>query len=147
MPSEPEPSTQRAEGEDAADIAAIRRLYQDWIAAGKAGNVEALLGMVTEDALFLAPGAPPMRGREAMEAAYQIAFSRHRIEQGFDEEELVLAGGWAFCRGRESFTATPWDGGPPVTLAGRRALSILKKGEDGIWRFARGISNDGPKVG
>jgi ketosteroid isomerase-like protein len=59
----------------------------------------------------------------------------------------VRAGDWAFCRGRESVTATPWDGGPPVTLAGRRALSILKKGEDGIWRFARGISNDGPKVG
>ena len=57
----------------------------------------------------------------------------------------VIAGDWAYCRGREHFTATPFDGGPPVVVSGRRALSILRKGEDGIWRFARGISNDGSK--
>jgi uncharacterized protein (TIGR02246 family) len=130
---------------DSMDAAAIRRLYLEWIDAVREGDVDALAEMVTEDALFLATGAPPVAGREAVSEAYPAIFARHRIEQGFEEEELVIAGDWAFCRGLERFTATPRNGGPPVALAGRRALSILQKGADGRWRFARGMSNEGPR--
>src|SRR5262245_47399965 len=46
----------------------IRELVETWMAATKAGDVEAVLGLMTDDVVFLVPGQPPM-GRAEFAAA------------------------------------------------------------------------------
>jgi uncharacterized protein (TIGR02246 family) len=120
------------------DIAAILALVSEWDQATRAGDPAALLERITEDCVFLAPGMPPMQGRARM-APLLAGFSQFRLEPIFEVQEIVVTGDWAFLWARDEITATPIPGGNPRNAKGW-ALSILQRGADQIWRFARGIN-------
>jgi uncharacterized protein (TIGR02246 family) len=118
----------------------IRALYAAWIDASRNQDVETLLQFVTEDAVFLAPGQPPIRGKAGVKDVFGRAFGRYAAEQSFAIEELQILGDWAFCWGVDSTVMRPLGGGEEVRARGM-GLSLLRKGADGAWRFARGINN------
>jgi uncharacterized protein (TIGR02246 family) len=120
------------------DVAAILALVEEWDALTRAGDHAALLDLVTEDCVFLAPGFPPMQGRACL-SPLLAGFSQFRIEPLFEVQEIVVAGDWAFLWAKDELTATPIAGGDPRTAKGW-AVSILHRGADRIWRFARGIN-------
>jgi ketosteroid isomerase-like protein len=70
------------------------------------------------------------------------AVERFDIVQSFEPVETVVAGDWAFERGIERMTLTPRGGGEKREIE-QRTMLIERKGEDGKWRFARGITNLG----
>jgi uncharacterized protein (TIGR02246 family) len=122
-----------------SDEQAIRALFDAWQRASRAGDIETLLGFVTDDAVFLAPGQPPIRGKAAVRDLFLLALSRVEMEQDFRIEEIQVLGEWAFCWGIDSSTMRPRGGGDAVRARGM-GLSLLRK-EGGAWRFARGINN------
>ena len=122
------------------DEEAIRTLFDHWQRASRAGDVETLLGFVTEDAVFLAPGQPPIRGKAAVHDLFRLALARFEMEQSFAIEEIQVLGDWAFCWGVDSSVMRPRGGGDAVRARGM-GLSLLRRGPDGRWRFARGINN------
>lgn len=50
------------------DAELIRQLTNTWVQATNAGNIEGLLTIITDDAVIIGPGAPPLRGKESIEA-------------------------------------------------------------------------------
>ena len=127
------------------DEQAIRKLTEDWLTAIRARDIPRLAGLVTDDAVFLPPGFPPIRGKQAVEAMYQSFFPQFtRVEQTVSMEEVQVAGDWAFLWGTEQFTLVPQAGGAPIEMQGK-GMSILKRQPDGSWKFARGINNTLPK--
>ena len=131
---------------DLTDRRAIERLNADWIAAVNARDVGKLTDMVTDDVVFLPPGFSPIRGRRAVEAMYQSFFPQFStVEQTVTIEELVILDGWAIMWGAESLTLVPARGGLPVNLQGS-GMTVLKRQNDGSWKFARGINNSVPST-
>ena len=127
------------------DEQAIRKLTEAWLAAVRAKDSRRLAGMVTDDAVFLPPGFPPIRGRPAVETMYRSFFPQFSsVEQTVSIEEVQVAGDWAFAWGTEQFTLVPRAGGAPIEIEGK-GMSILKRQPDGSWKFARGINNTLPK--
>jgi uncharacterized protein (TIGR02246 family) len=122
------------------DEQAIRDLFAAWKQATLDKDVDTLLTFITDDAVFLAPGQPPIRGKSAVEAMYRQMLSLYLWEQNWVFEEIQVFGEWAFCWGHDSATITPLDGGPAVSASGV-GLSILHKRPDGSWAVARGINN------
>jgi uncharacterized protein (TIGR02246 family) len=123
-----------------SDVAGVR---DAWVRAIGARDADALRELLTDDYEVWAHGAPPIRGADAAVAAMRGALDRYDIVQRFDPLETVITGDWAFERGIESMTVTPVGGGPART-ASQRALLILRRGEDGRWRYARGMTNGLP---
>jgi uncharacterized protein (TIGR02246 family) len=118
-----------------SDEEAIRRLVATWLAATKAGDVETVLSLVTEDVLFLLPGRPPMRKAEFEAATRAQAGPSAPLIDGVSEiQEVRVAGDWAFLWQRLSVTVTP-PGGEPVERAGH-TLTVFRK-IDGRWYLAR----------
>lgn len=115
----------------------IRHLVATWMTATKAGDIEAVLDLMTEDVVFLIAGRPPMIGRAAFAAASQAQSTQGapQIDGKSEIQEIKVFGEWAFIWTRLSVTMTPPGGAPPMTRAGH-ALSILKK-EKGKWLLAR----------
>ena len=111
-----------------------------WLEAVAGGDAPRLASLVTEDCVFLAPGAPPIRGRQAVELLYRSLFARYRLKQNFQFEEVLPFGDWAFAWGTDEVAMTPIESGEPVRFAGY-GVSILRRESDGVWRFARGINN------
>jgi uncharacterized protein (TIGR02246 family) len=118
----------------------IDGLVNQWIVAVKAKDAAALTSLVTEDCIFLAPNAPPMRGRTTVEQLYRSLFARYNLVQSFHFEEAQCVGEWAFAWGIDDITMTPVAGGHAVHFVGH-GMSILHCDLDGTWRFARGINN------
>jgi len=122
----------------------IDDLFDRWRAAGRASDVEELVGLVTEDAEFWTPGVPPLKGREAVRAGFSPAFAQFEVDQDFQRQELVVSGDWAFARGLEINRVTPRVGGTEIVRR-QRAFMVMKRGDDGQWRFARGMTHLPPE--
>ena len=122
------------------DEEAIRGLFAAWKRASQAKDVDGLSKLIAEDAIFLAPGQPPIRGRAAFEGLYRQVLGAFTFEQEWVFEEIAVLGDWGYCWGRDSVTMTPLAGGPAVRASGA-GLSILRRLADGSWVVARGINN------
>jgi len=115
------------------DERAIRQLIETWIAASKAGDIETVLQLMTDDVVFMVPGQEPF-GKEAFAAA-AAGMKDLRIDGRNEIKELHILGDWAWLRDYLDLTITPASG-EPVRRSGY-TLTILRKGADGKWRLAR----------
>ncbi|HBL29208.1 MAG TPA: hypothetical protein DD490_20450 [Acidobacteria bacterium] len=128
------------------DLEAIDKLFLDWTEAGRRQDAGALAQMVTEDGEFWAHEAPPLRGREALVVRMTEFYETYDIDQSFEREEIVISGDLAFVRGIEVNRVTVRDDAdaPPLEIR-QRAFSVLFRGADGAWRFARGMTHKPPE--
>ncbi|GAB3774262.1 SgcJ/EcaC family oxidoreductase [Ramlibacter monticola] len=114
----------------------IRDLVRTWMEATQAGDTETVLGLMTEDVVFLVPGREPMRKEEfAATARAQAAPGGPRIEGRSEIQEVQVAGDWAFLWSRLRVKVTPPGGAAAVERSGH-TLTVLRK-EQGRWRLAR----------
>jgi len=116
------------------DEHAIRELVATWLAATKAGDLAGVLALIAEDAVFLAPGQPPMEGKAAFAEA-QAGLAQVDFDAQSEIEEIRVLGDWAFLRTQLSIFLKPKKGGTPIRREGS-TLSILRK-ERGAWRLVR----------
>ena len=122
----------------------IRALIETWMAATKAGDVETVLGLMTDDVVFLVPGRPPMgRSEFAAAAKTQAQGAAPRIDGASEIREIKVLGDWAYLWTRLSVTVTP-SGGAPTKRAGH-TLSVLKK-VNGKWLLARDANMLAPEA-
>jgi len=122
----------------------IRALIETWMAATKAGDVETVLGLMTDDVVFLVPGRPPMSKSEfAAAAKTQAQGAAPRIDGASEIREIKVLGDWAYLWTRLSVTVTP-PGGAPTKRAGH-TLSVLKK-VNGKWLLARDANMLAPEA-
>ena len=114
----------------------IRQLVSTWMAATKAGDIDTVLSLMSDDIVFLVPGRPAMRKGDFAAAARAQAGSQAPQFDGTNEiQEIKIVGDWAFMWSRLTVVVTPPGGGTPATRAGH-TLSILEK-QRGKWVLAR----------
>jgi uncharacterized protein (TIGR02246 family) len=118
------------------DEQAIRDLIAKWLYATQAGDVDSVLELMTPDVVFLVPGQPAVKGRDAFAQALRNMLATHAIESHSDIEEIEVSGDMAYSRTKLSVTVTSKHGGTPILRSGH-TLSILRKGADGRWRLSR----------
>ncbi|HWB00941.1 MAG TPA: SgcJ/EcaC family oxidoreductase [Pirellulales bacterium] len=114
----------------------IRQLVGTWIAATKAGAIDTVLDLMTDDVVFLRPGHEPMIGKSSFAAAAkpQPGAPPPEIEDQSEIREIEVHGDVAFLWTRLSITIKP-PGGAPIRRAGH-TLTVLKK-QNGKWLLAR----------
>lgn len=115
-----------------ADEQIIRDLIADWLRATIAGDLPRLLSLMSEDAVFLAPGQRPLRGRDAFANAFLSALRHIRISATSEIQEVRVENDMAYCWNYFQVTATPLDGGPPKRSKGY-TVTILRKNRTGNW--------------
>src|SRR5258706_1894218 len=108
------------------DAQKIRELIGAWQRATAAEDLPKVLDLMAGDAVFLLPGQPPMRGRDAFAAATRAALDRFRIESTSDIQELQVEGDWAWCWNHLKVTMTPKPTGVPIRRSGY-TLTIFRR--------------------
>jgi uncharacterized protein (TIGR02246 family) len=119
-----------------SDEQQIRDLIAEWMRASAADDLDAVLALMSEDVVFLGPGRPPMRGRDAFARASASIRGRARIVGESDIQEVQVVGDLAWCWNELTITVTPAGGGTPARLVGP-ALSVLRRQPDGRWTIVR----------
>jgi uncharacterized protein (TIGR02246 family) len=116
-----------------ADERAIRELVTKWMVASEAGDLDTVLGLMTDDVVFMVPGRAPFGKDVFADAARKM--KDVRMQGTSDIKEIEVLGDWAWVRNHITVTMTP-PGGPPAKRSGY-TLTILKKQPDGRWLLAR----------
>jgi uncharacterized protein (TIGR02246 family) len=116
---------------------AIQQVIARWLEASAAGDTATVLGLMTDDVVFLTPGAAPF-GKAEFAAASRAMAGRVRFEARSEVEEIAVSGTMAVARSRLAVTVTPTtaSGASPRSLAGS-TLSVFRKESDGRWLLAR----------
>jgi uncharacterized protein (TIGR02246 family) len=111
----------------------IRKLMDAWMSASQAGDVPAVLDLMTQDVIFMTPGQPPFGRKEF--AAISEGMKGATMVGRSEPQEIEVFGDHAFVRNYIQISlARP--GGLPKRMSGY-AMSILRKEADGRWRLAR----------
>jgi uncharacterized protein (TIGR02246 family) len=118
------------------DERAIRELVVTWHRATGQGDVDAVLRLMPPDVVFLVPGEPPMRGRDAFENGLRTVLASNRIESSSEIQEIVVSGDLAYCWSVLDVVIVPRAGGSASRRSGS-ALSVLRKQPTGEWLLVR----------
>ena len=120
------------------DEAAIRQSIEKFIAAYKAGDLEAILAYYSEDLIKMRHGSPAEKKPETA-SRIREAFRNYKTDIRVTIDEIVVSGNFAFTRGYFEVTLTPRNGGDPIPIP-RHYLEIWRK-ENGTWRVLRTMDN------
>ncbi len=118
-------------GED--DERQIRKLIDAWIAASNARDLPALMGMMTDDVVFMTPGRAPFGKAEF--AADSQRMKSVAIDARAQVQEIEVFGSRAYIRNHIQVELISHVGSPK-RMSGY-AMSVLRKEPDGRWRIAR----------
>jgi len=121
---------------ESGDEGAIRALVEAWHRATSAGDTARVMPLMAEDAIFLAPERPPMRGRAEFQRALTAVLETHRITSKGEVREVEISGALAYAWTDLTITMTALDGSSPATRTGP-TLSIFRKQAEGRWVLIR----------
>lgn len=130
---------------NAHDEQAIRDLQAAWSNATRDEDLDAILKMIADDAIFYVPGQPPMRGKKDFKAVFDSFRGKFTIEAKAEFDEIAIHGDWAHAVSRLAVNMKPVGGGAPVFRAGH-TLTIFRK-IDGRWVIYRDANLLAPEAG
>jgi ketosteroid isomerase-like protein len=120
----------------------IDQLYEAWSEAFQRKNVDAILDLLTPDYVLWPTNALALN-RDSLVPRLAATLSAYDVTPSFEREERLVAGDFAFDRGWDIQKIRPCSGGEVITHR-QRVFLVLQRGDDGRWRFARGMSQPGP---
>lgn len=119
-----------------SDEQQIRQLVSTWMSASKAGDVETVLSLMSNDAVFLVAGRPVMHKADFEAASKaQAAGNAPQFDGTSEIQEIKVLGDWAYMWTKLTVVVTPSDGSKSMKRAGH-TLTILQK-QNGKWVLAR----------
>ena len=116
------------------DERAIRDVIATWLRASAEGDTATVLGLMSDDVLFLVAGRTPFGKKEF--AAGQNSLATHRIEARSEVLEVVVDGSLGYARSQLTVAMTPIAGGATLRRSGP-VLSIFRRQADGRWVLSR----------
>lgn len=122
----------------------IRELVSAWMRATKAGDAATVLGLMTDDVLFLVPGQPPF-GKDAFAAAAKdMGASGIELDGDSQVLEVRVTGEWAYLLTR--LTVATRQAGADDTVRSGHTLTVLTK-RSGKWQIHRDANLLAPGAG
>jgi uncharacterized protein (TIGR02246 family) len=122
----------------------IDELYKAWGEAFQRKDVHAILDLLAQDYVLWPTGAPAI-DRNSLVPRLAATLRSYDVTPSFERVERLVEGDFAFERGWDVQHFRPYTGGETTTHR-QRVFLVLQRGDDGRWRFARGMSQPGPSA-
>ena len=124
----------------------VQAAHAAYLAAINSNNLDRLLETVTDDVVFIAPGAPVMEGKSEVAPWVRGYFDAVQTSWEKQSVEFVVAADWAFERYVFAAIDVPHGAGLATVSTGH-GINIYHREDDGEWRVSRDIwSNTNTRV-
>ena len=118
-----------------SDEQKIRDLINAWGEASEAGDLTALMQLMTEDVVFFTSGSAPMRRKQFAEVFSAMVVIMDLTCRS-NVQEITISGDLALCWNLLEVSLTRVEGGETRKHAGN-VLTALRRDNDGQWRIWR----------
>lgn len=124
-----------------AELDSMRTAFEEAVAAD---DFEAQAAAYTRDAVYSAPGAPPVRGRDSIRAALERESPPGGATLEIEPIDIRLLGpDWLYELGTGTLTFTPESAAEPVSMSSTY-LAVFRRTDEG-WRLhVESLSPDAP---
>ena len=130
----------------AADEKAISDGEVTWVADWKSKDIEKIVSHYADDAIFMEPAIPAMKGKEAIRSGLKFFLEDKNFDITFTTTrvEASKGGDLAYSHGTYAATMTDLTTKKPVSEIGKY-VCVYRKQPDGSWKSVVDINNpDGP---
>lgn len=127
-----------------AERAALFRQDKAWAQAAAAKDVDKVVSYWADRARVFPPGQPPVVGKDALRRYVSEAFAVPGFSISWETSDFVVSASGDVAYGVGTNVVTIQDAqGKPVTEHGR-AVTVWRKGPDGIWKCVVDMWNAAP---
>ena len=123
-------------GVNNASDSRAQQAHEAYVTAINSNDLNTLLGVLTDDVVFLSAHEAPMVGKAAVRPWLEAYLKAYKTHWDKPVQEFVVNGEWAFERYSYTSNDTPVGGGDVVTDTGW-GLVLYHHDPDGKWRVAR----------
>jgi uncharacterized protein (TIGR02246 family) len=123
-----------------ADVAAVNEIWTQYSSSLNAGDIDRWVALWTDDGIQMPPDEPPVIGKQQIRLRNSAIAEQFTFNIEVNNEEVGVAGDWAFSRGTYSATLAPKTGGKPVYIDWKY-MTILQRQLDGTWKIHRDAFN------
>ncbi len=124
----------------------VRAEGSRWAEFYKAGDLDSLMTLYTDDAIVALHGQPALYGKDAIRQYFSTRIGTADTEFELDYELEEIHGDIAYIISKYWLVATDRETGDTYKDAGR-SLLVYKRGPDGNWLIAADIDQATPDVG
>ena len=122
------------------DRTAITHQLNRYEQALNSADIDTVMKLYAQDAVFMPQHSLPAEGRDAVLTAYRHVFDTIRLNIDFTVDEIgVLSKDGAYARTRSNGTVKVLATDLPPAPEANQELFLLHRERDGEWRFARYI--------
>jgi len=120
----------------------ILQLDAEWSRAAQVRDIDRVISFWADDAIVLPPGSPPVVGKSAIRAFVVNSFRTPGFGISWKTTQVSVShgGDLAYGTGTNRVTFTGPDG-RQVTVDGK-AVTVWRRGKDGVWKCVVDIWND-----
>jgi ketosteroid isomerase-like protein len=135
------PSRAVADSVPALDGAGVEASTAAFHQALRTNDFETFMSYVAEDVVFMPPGEPPVRGRDAVWKWMTGFLAQYRTSSlTLADREVLVGNRWAVELGTFEWALQPVAGGSAVVDRGNY-MQVWKQQSDHTWQFAREVYN------
>ena len=118
-----------------SDEQQIRHLLQEWLRCTAAGDLDCLLALISDHAVFLTPGHGPI-SKHDFAAGFRKISAKARIQAKQEIKDIGVCEHLGYAWSRLTVVLTAKANGARSESSGH-VLTIFRKSADGIWQLAR----------
>ena len=113
----------------------VQAFWDEYATTNVAGDIESWIDLWDKDGVKMIVGWPAIEGRDNLLAFKQARSGKAEVtSMAITNQDVKVAGDWAFVRGVYDQVKTPVDGSDPIVIDGWYS-SILKRDQDGNWKL------------
>ena len=121
-----------------SDVAGVQAWSDPMLAAQTAGDVDASMDLLTDDAVGMPSDAPILGDADAWRAYWENLYSGISLEPALSDEEYRAGGDWGFVSGTWTVSVTAEEGGESQRTAANFVV-VVHREDVGAWKLARVI--------
>ncbi len=125
-----------APGGTDSDVAGVQAWSDAMLAAQAAGDVDASMDLLTDDAVGMPLDAPIIGDADAWRAYWENTYSGVSLEPALSYAEHQAGGDWGFVSGTWTVSVAAEDGGEPQRIAANFVV-VVHREDVGAWKLAR----------
>ena len=126
------------------ELKEIGKQRQEWLEAVNGNNIDGVKALLTDDAVWIPPGMPALKGKDAIADWINPFFDTYNYEFAIDDLDVRGAGDWAVEHADFTSRLTPKDGGETTEHHGKYIM-IWRWEKDNKWRIERYLDNSEAK--